>query len=214
MQVRECPIHIAGGVLGKHNHICAFFNGFDEQHRVLRSFIKEGFERGDKAFHILDSELRDDHLKRLAAAGIDVDRALATGQLELRRWQDAYLRDDRFDQDGMLALLDELLGSGAAAGSPLIRFVSKVEPSLVVKAGEDSWLGYEARVNQTVGKYSDAVICTYDLKNFSASLMMDMLRVHPAVIVGGVLQENPFFVPPDEFLQELRGRRSARGSVT
>jgi len=26
------------------------------------------------------------------------------------------------------------------------------------------------------------------------------------VIVGGVLQENPFFVPPDEMLAELRQR--------
>ena len=89
MRGNECPIHVADGVLGKKTHICAFFNGFDEQHRVLRSFIKEGFERGEKAFHIVDPELREDHLKRLAEAGIDVDQAMATGQLELRRWQDA-----------------------------------------------------------------------------------------------------------------------------
>jgi len=25
-------------------------------------------------------------------------------------------------------------------------------------------------------------------------------------VIAGVLQENPFFVPPDEFLRELRGR--------
>src|SRR4051812_11639893 len=114
----ECPLHVAGGGPGKQTPICRFFNCFHEPPRGLRSFIKEGFERGEKAFHIVDSELREDHLKRLAAAGIDVDQAMATGQLELRRWQDAYLRDDHFDQDGMLTLLDELLGSGAAAGNP------------------------------------------------------------------------------------------------
>lgn len=26
------------------------------------------------------------------------------------------------------------------------------------------------------------------------------------IIVGGILQENPFFVPPDAFLRELRAR--------
>ena len=213
MRGSECPVHVAGRALGKQCHICAFFNGFDEQHRVLRSFIKEGFEQGDKAFHIVDPELREDHLKRLAEAGIDVEQAIATGQLELRRWQDAYLRDDRFDQDGMLALLEDVLGSGAAAGNPRIRFVSRVEPSLVDKAGEDNWLEYESRVNYAVSKYSDPVICTYDLTNFSASLVMDMLRVHPVVIVGGVLQENPFFVPPDQFLVELRERKAARSSA-
>src|SRR6185312_13590851 len=92
----------AGGSLGHHRHICAFFNDFDEQHRVLRSFIKEGFERGDKAFLIIDPELWNNHLERLAEAGIDVEQALDTGQLELRRWQDAYLRGDHFVQDAML----------------------------------------------------------------------------------------------------------------
>jgi hypothetical protein len=36
---------------------------------------------------------------------------------------------------------------------------------------------------------------------------MDIMRTHPHVIIGGVLQENPFYVPADEFLQEL-GRRN------
>ncbi len=35
---------------------------------------------------------------------------------------------------------------------------------------------------------------------------MDILRTHPMVVVGGLLQVNPFFVPPDEFLRELRER--------
>lgn len=29
------------------------------------------------------------------------------------------------------------------------------------------------------------------------------------IIIGGILQENPFFVPPDEFLQELRSRHTS-----
>ena len=33
---------------------------------------------------------------------------------------------------------------------------------------------------------------------------MDIMRTHPAVIIGGILQENPFYVPPDEMLKELR----------
>jgi hypothetical protein len=36
---------------------------------------------------------------------------------------------------------------------------------------------------------------------------MDILRTHPMAIVGGILQENPFYVPPDQFLEELRARR-------
>jgi hypothetical protein len=34
------------------------------------------------------------------------------------------------------------------------------------------------------------------------------MRTHPMVIIGGILHENPFFVPPNEFLRELRERRA------
>ena len=211
METNGGSVQCAGGSLGQHRHICAFFNSLDDEHRVLRSFIKEGFDRGDKAFHIVDPELQGEHLKRLAEAGIDVEQATGSGQLELRRWQDAYLRNDRFDQDAMLALIEEVLQSGAAAGYPLTRFVSRVEAALVDKAGVDSWLEYETRVNYVLPKYDDPVICTYDLSKFSASMVMDMMRTHPVVIIGDVLQENPFFVPPDQFLLEIRERRrSAR----
>jgi hypothetical protein len=58
------------------------------------------------------------------------------------------------------------------------------------------------------------VICTYDLSKFSARVAMDVMRTHPMVIIGGVLQENPFFVPPDQFLLELRERGLVRKDAT
>lgn len=39
------------------------------------------------------------------------------------------------------------------------------------------------------------------------------MRTHPMIIIGGILQENPFFVPPDEFLRELRSREATRGAA-
>jgi hypothetical protein len=32
------------------------------------------------------------------------------------------------------------------------------------------------------------------------------------IIIGGILQQNPFFVPPEEFLREFRERRTVRGA--
>jgi MEDS: MEthanogen/methylotroph, DcmR Sensory domain len=207
METNGGSVRCAGGILGQQRHICAFFNSVYEEHRVLRSFIKDGFERGDKAFHIVDAELREEHLRRLAEAGIDVDQAMGTGQLELRRWQDAYLRGDRFDQDAMLALLEEVLQSGEAGGYPLTRLVAHMEWALLDRPGVDDLVEYETRLNYVLPKYDDPVICTYDLSKFSAGVVMDIMRTHPAVIIGEVLQENPFFVPPDQFLLELRERR-------
>src|SRR5712664_1482309 len=216
MRTNEHSVQFAGGALGRERHICAFFNSIDEQHRVLRSFIKEGFDRGEKVLHLVAPEMREEHLKRLAEAGIDVARAMGSGQLEVRVWQDCQFRGDRFDQDAMLALIEEVLQSGAAAGYPLTRFLGQMEWALLDKPGLDdlSFVEFETRVNYTLTKYDDPVICAYDLSKFSASMIIDIIRTHPVVIIGGVLQENPFFVPPDEFLLEIRERRSVRKSAS
>jgi MEDS: MEthanogen/methylotroph, DcmR Sensory domain len=202
------PVQFAGGILGQQRHVCAFFNSIDEQHRVLRSFIKDGLDGGERAFHIVDPELRDDHLKRLAQAGIDVQRAMGSGQLEVRPWQEAYLRGDRFDQDAMLVLLEEVLQAGAAGGYPLTRLVAQMEWALLDKPGVDDLLEYETRVNYLLPKYEHPVICTYDLTRVRSTIAMDILRTHPVVIMGGLLHDNPFFVPPEQFLLEIRERRA------
>ena len=214
MRPSDRSVQFAGGTLGVQRHICAFFNSIDEEHRVLRSFIRDGLDGGEKGFHIVDPELRDEHLKRLAGAGINVERAIATGQLEVRPWQEAYLCGDRFNQDAMLALIEEVLQSGAATGYPLTRLLAHMEWALLDKPGVDDLVEYETRLNYVLPKYDDPVICTYDLSKFGSSVAMDIMRTHPAVIIGGVLQENPFFVPPDQFLLEIRERRSVRKSVS
>ncbi len=67
---------------------------------------------------------------------------------------------------------------------------------------------YETRLNEVLPNYNDVVVCTYNLTRFSAPLVMDIMRTHPHVIIGGIVQENPFYVPPAEFLKELSNRRS------
>jgi hypothetical protein len=206
MQQKVETVRLAGTALDRTQHVCAFFNSKEEEYRVLLPFIKEGFERGDKAFHVVDPKHRPAHMQRLEQAGIDIDIAENGGQLEVRRWEEAYLRDGHFDQNRMVALIEEVLTRGKKEGFPLTRLVANMEWALEDRPGVNDIVEYETRLNHALPKYRDVVICTYDLAKFSANVVMDILRTHPLVIVGGILQENPFFVPPDQFLQELHER--------
>jgi hypothetical protein len=210
MGTNDRPVQFAGGILGQQRHVCAFFSSIDEEHRVLHSFIKDGLDGGERAFHIVDPDLREQHLKRLAEGGINVEQAMGTGQLEVRPWQDAYLRGDRFDQHAMLALLEEVLQSAAAGGYPLTRLLAHMGWALLDKPGVEDLLEYEIRINYMLPKYDDPVICAYDLTKVRSTVAMDLIRTHPVVIMGGLLHDNPFFVPPDQFLFELRERRRSQ----
>jgi DcmR-like sensory protein len=152
------PIRFAGSLLGTQRHICAFFHSPDEEYRVLQPFIKEGFERGEKAFHIVDPKLREEHLRRLESAGIDVAAAEQSGQFELRNWADAYLRDGHFEQDKMLALIHEVLEGGRQQGFPLTRLVAHMEWALEDRPGVNDLVEYETRLNYLLPRYPDPVI--------------------------------------------------------
>lgn len=200
------PIRLAGRKLTRHRHICAFFNSREEQDKVLMPFFREGYERGEKLFHIVDGRRHDEHLCACRAAGIDVDAAQASGQLEVRHWEDAYLKDGYFDGDRMIAILREVLESNRRQYG-LVRLMGNMEWALESAPGVTDIVEYETRLNHVIPEYPDPVVCVYDLNKHSASVVMDILRTHPMVIVGGVLQENPLYVEPDVLLQELRQRR-------
>jgi hypothetical protein len=109
----EHSVELAGVNLAGRNHVCAFFNTIDEEHRVLGSFYyKDGLHRGEKAAHIVDAANREEHLKRLAEAGMYVQETMDTGLLEVFPWTDAYVRDHRFDHYAMLATVEKLIQSG------------------------------------------------------------------------------------------------------
>ena len=154
----EQVIRFAGSVLGAQRHVCAFFHSPDEEYRVLLPFIKEGFERGEKAFHIVDPKLRDQHVQRLESAGIDVAVAEQSGQLELRNWAEAYLREGHFDQDRMLALIQEVLEAGARQGFALTRLVAHMEWALEDRPGVDDLVEYETKLNYILPRYKDPLI--------------------------------------------------------
>lgn len=169
-------------------------------------FFKEGFERGEKLFHIVDARLHDEHLRACRECGIDVDTAEQSGQLEIRHWEDAYLKDGYFDGDRMIRILGETLESNREKYS-LTRLMGNMEWALETVPGVTDIVEYETKLNYVIPKYPDPVICVYDLNRHSGSVVMDILRTHPMVIINGVLQENPLYVPPDEFLQELKQRK-------
>ena len=129
------PIHFAGRLLETKRHVCAFFDTHEDEYRLTFPFVKEGIERGERAFQIVDPAERAAYLGRLDAHGIPVRACEQSGQLEVRTWDQAYLRDGHFDQNRMLALLEDTLKEGRARGYPLTRLVAHMEWALADRPG-------------------------------------------------------------------------------
>ena len=157
MNTAARPVHLGGAVLERSRHVCAFFNSRNEEYATLMPFIAEGFNHGDKAYHIVESDYRPQHRRTLQAAGIDTAAAEARGQLDIRAWEEAYLRDGHFNQGRMLALIEQVLQAGKAQGYPLTRLVANMEWALEDRPGVEDLVEYETRLNYILPKYNDAV---------------------------------------------------------
>jgi hypothetical protein len=116
------------------------------------------------------------------------------------------LHDGKFDQDRMLTTFDGMASGNDRAGFPLSCIVCNMDWVAKTPAAQNDVIEFESRVNDVWQRHDDIVICLYDLKKMSSDIVIDIMRTHPIVLIGDVLQQNPFFVPPDQFLRERRGR--------
>ena len=196
MGAKSRMIKIGQSEFGCPCHACAFFNSRDEEYELLLPFSKSGAEAGERLFQVVDKAHLEERRLRLAEAGIDVPAAESNGQLEIRPWENAYLRGNRFDQNAMLELIQEVLEAGRSSGFPLTRLWANMEWALDDLPGVHDIVEYETRLNHFLPNYDDVVVCTYDLSKFSAPVVMDIMRTHPQVIVGGVLQDKSILRPP------------------
>jgi len=76
--------------------------------------------------------------------------------------------------------------------------------------GEMSWLErvpprrehvvrYESWADGFAAKFPHAVLCLYDLRRLGSGILLDLLRTHPKLLLGGLVLENPHHLSSDEF---------------
>jgi hypothetical protein len=204
------PVSFAGGVLDPYRHVCAFVNSRNEEYRVLDPFVTQGLEQGEKLLYLINAAERGNLVSHLRHLGFDMSTLLEEGRCEVRTWSETYLRGGTFDQAVMLDLLDQFL---VGTRSPRIRMVADMGWAVEQHDFSSLLIEYEARANFVHPNHGHVVICVYDIAKFGGDFVIDILRTHPMALIGGVLQVNPYFVPPEEFLEELqsRDRRSPHG---
>jgi hypothetical protein len=195
---------LAGSIEQCPCHACAFFTSKEEEYRVMLPFMAEGIEAGDKLLNIIDNRHRDERLAKLRSVGIDVELAERRGQLEVLPWERAHVVGGHFDQDRMLADLDRQTLGGNGRYSTT-RLWSNQEWALESLPGVEDIVEYEARFNYVWPKTNNVYVCVFDATKFKAETMMQMMRTHPFTIIDGTMRKNELYVPPDEFLQEIRG---------
>ena len=103
-------------------------------------------------------------------------------------------------------MVDQLLRTSRESGYRRTRVIGEMDWAVRDGIRDDELVALEAQLHEVYLLHEVWVVCAYDLSHFGSAIVLDVLRTHPAAMIGGVLQHNPFFVPPEEMIEELRGR--------
>lgn len=190
---------IQGVEAGLGDHICGLYAGNEQRDQMLMPFLEAGLRSGDKCICVVDGT---EPAEIIAALRHDVDASQHSGakQIDVMRSADFYLRSGEF-------LAEEIISSWKAAISEVMyggRFdaVRAIETwsCREVVPDKQELLALESEMNRYLPLYPQTVVCLYDLERFGGGIVVDLLKTHSRVLMGGMLLENPYCMSPDEIL--------------
>jgi hypothetical protein len=131
--------------------------------------------------------------------GIDVEDCLASGQLEVTGSIGSYLSSGAFVKQDVLGFWERNVGQALATGRyQFARAAGQMpEPLRRVPGGIEAFMDYETELNLFTKRHPQQVlICMYDLGLFGGGIIVDLLRTHSRLLLGGLVLDNPHFQPP------------------
>jgi hypothetical protein len=179
------------------DHVCALFRGAAGRDDVLLPFLQAAREQGDKVVGLLEEFPPETVLDRLDPRVQRDDGR----RFDLFSVDDTYLAGGRFCREDVLRFwADQVTAASAEPDWRYVRTVGDMAWALQDAPGVEDLARYESELNLSVWQHGSKVsMCLYDLERFvDGALVMEIMRTHPKVLLGGVVLENPWYCPPAE----------------
>jgi hypothetical protein len=182
------------------DHVCAMYFGTGQRDEFLVPYLRSGLRSGDKCICVLD--VTDPRMLSVLGHGLDIDDALASAQLEMSGAADTYLSSGEFVADEVLAFWETTMGTALASGDyAFVRAAGEMpKPLQILPGGIDAFMAYESELNTYLAEHPEqSLLCMYDLEVFGGGLMLELLRTHPRLLLGGLLLDNPHSLAPEDY---------------
>jgi hypothetical protein len=182
------------------DHICGFYRKPAERDNILVPFLADGLAAGDKCTCVVDSCTPGDVLARLAER-FEVGPYVSGHQLEVLDSDGTYLAGGGFLPERMLKFWEAKARQGPCGeGAGFARNIGDMSWAHRDQRCVADLVGYESELNRIMSDFPQVNLCLYDLTRCSGELIMDVLKTHPKVLLGGMVIDNPYYLAPDEFL--------------
>jgi len=190
------------------DHICGLYAGREQRDQILKPFLETGLASGDKCICVVDGTSPDEIVGMLGA-DVDARASADSKQLEVIRSVDMYLRSGAFSAHEVIASWKATMSDVMYDGRFGVVRAAETWSKRDVVPDPMELLVLESEMNRYLPLYPQVILCLYDLDRFGAGIIVDLLKTHPRVLIGGLLVDNPYHQTPDELLTGTTQRRGA-----
>jgi hypothetical protein len=178
-------------------HICQIYSDADERTSAIFKFVETGLKRREKTACFsrdLDKNVMNSWFSQTE---VNLDSEQDRGHFILSDAETIYFANGVFDPERMLALLTQFHEDAVSTGQTGARVIGEMSPHIINVPGGSRLFEYEARVNSLLRIHPVTAVCQYDARRFDGRTIMDVLTVHPFMVVQGNVIQNPFFERPE-----------------
>lgn len=181
-------------------HICQIFSDDEERHDVLVNYIVSGLKGGESTACFSDNESEASLMEFFKENGLAYKELENSGDFTLSKTAEIYFENGEFIPEKMLSLLKSFYSNSKDKGCAGARVVGEMSPEVEHVSGGDRLLEYECMVTMFQKEFPVTAVCQYDARKFDGATIMDILKVHPQMIVKGKVVNNPFYVHPQDYI--------------
>lgn len=187
-------------------HICQIYSEEDERHNALVDFVISGLEGGENTACFTEKETAESLAKQFAEKGISFDEISSADLFSLSETESVYFENGTFNPDKMLNLLKSFYKDSMDRNCKGARVIGEMTNKVESVDGGSRLLEYESRVSMLLRKYPVNTVCQYKASDFDGGTIMDVLKVHPYMIIKGSVVQNPFFIKPEDYLSSIESK--------
>jgi len=183
-------------------HICQIFNDDNERHEALVNYIISGLKDGENTACFSEKETGEALSEFFKENGIVYKEVEKSGEFMLSKTAEVYFEDGKFEPERMLGLLQAFYDKAMVQKRTGARVIGEMSPDVEHIPGGSRLMEYESKVSMLLRKCPVNAVCQYDARSFDGSTILDILKVHPYMIVRGAVVHNPFFEQPEDYLSK------------
>lgn len=204
---QEIDMGFTQEVLPDCHHVCLIYDNEEQRRKIVSAYLAAGIRQGNIIGYFTDTTAPEEIRAWLTEMGTEPKD---DDSFKIIKAETAYCPSGTHVPQQVIDKAVARYAMAKAAGYSGSRACGEMSWALRGIPGSNRLLEYEVGLNMIENDFPRIGMCQYDARLFDGAMLLKVLKVlkvHPYMIAQGKIVQNPYYISPQEFLDEIRLRQ-------